>query len=203
MRREDDLDVRLMRELASPQSFRWDVRESYSSIARRLGVDEETVRRRLKLAERSGVLQGFQLIPNPHLFKMESAAVELEVERTERKSIALSQIKLVEGVILVVDFHGERLRTVFYYDNERSLARKLQLLSSICGDRGERHWTERFPPCNIRMRETDWRILESMRKEARRSLSEVAERIGVSTRTVKRRLTAMTQGNAFYLSRVQ
>src|SRR5579871_786867 len=96
MRREDDLDVRLMREFASPGSFRWDVRVSYSSIARRLGVDEETVRRRLKLAQESGVVRGFQLIPNPHLFKMESAVVELEVGSSHRKPVAISQIKLVD-----------------------------------------------------------------------------------------------------------
>lgn len=188
-----------MRELASPGSFRWDVRVSYSSIARTLGVDEETVRRRLKLAEKSGVVGGFQLIPNPHLFKMESAVVELKVGSSHGKSVALSQIKLVEGVILVVNFHGERLRVVLYYENERSLARRLQLISSICGDQGQQHWRERFPPCNLRMRDTDWRILEAMRKEARNSLSDVAKQIGVSTRTVKRRLTAMTQANAFYL----
>jgi DNA-binding Lrp family transcriptional regulator len=48
MHRLDDLDVRIMKELGNPNSFQWNVRESYSNIAKRIDVDEETVRRRLK-----------------------------------------------------------------------------------------------------------------------------------------------------------
>jgi len=199
MRREDDLDVRLMKEFASPGSFQWNVSESYSSIARKLGVDDETVRRRLKLAKENGILQGFHLIPNPHLLNMESAALELEVGAGRKKSLVISQIELIEGVTLIVDFHGERLRTVIYYENDRSLSRKIQLIYSICGGSSERHWTERFPPCDLRTSLTDWSILKVMRKDARQNLSKVAKQIGVSTRTVKRRLTVMTQNNAFYL----
>lgn len=56
MYRADDLDVRIFKDLGNPDSLQWNVRETYSSIAGRLEVDEETVRRRLKRAEHFGSL---------------------------------------------------------------------------------------------------------------------------------------------------
>jgi len=199
LRHEDDLDVKLMRELASPGSFRWDVRESYSTIAKKLGVDEETVRKRLKRAQLAGVLEGFHLIPNPHLFRMESSAIELEIDDEARKPGVVSQIALLEGVVLIVDFHGRQLRAVVYHESEQALARKIQLVSSMCASRSEIHWTEGFPPCKVRMKETDWLILRSLRKEAKKRLVDVAAEVQISTRTVKRRFEDMIEGNAFYL----
>jgi DNA-binding Lrp family transcriptional regulator len=61
----DDLQVRILRELTSPASFRWNVRESYASIGKKLGVDAETVRKRVKRARERGFLQSWRLIPNP------------------------------------------------------------------------------------------------------------------------------------------
>ncbi len=47
----DDLDMRIIRELGGSRPTQWNVRESYSNIARKLGVDEETVRMRVNRAE--------------------------------------------------------------------------------------------------------------------------------------------------------
>ena len=199
MRREDDLDVKLMRELVSPGSFRWDVRESYSTIAKKLGVDEETVRKRLKRAQLAGVLEGFHLIPNPHLFNMDSSAIELEVDDEANKPEVISQIALLEGVVLIVDFHGSRVRVVIYCESDQGLARKVQLISKMCASQGEVHWTESFPSCRVKMKRTDWLILRSLRREAKKLLVDVADEVHISTRTVRRRFEGMIEGNAFYL----
>jgi len=198
LRPPDDLDIRLMREFASPASYRWDVTESLSSMARKLGVDEETVRRRLKRAQLNGLLGGFHLIPNPHLLGCDAAEVDLEVAR-EDKDDAISQLKLVDGVLLVVDFHGKALRVMIYYQTEEESARKIRLVSAICRSVNEVHWKDPFPPCGLEMRDTDWRILKSLRRDARKSLPQVAKEVGVSVRTVRRRLALMTEANAFFL----
>jgi DNA-binding Lrp family transcriptional regulator len=198
LRPPDELDIRLMREFASPASYRWDVTESLSSMARKLGVDEETVRRRLKRAQLNGLLGGFHLIPNPHLLGCDAAEVDLEVAR-EDKDDAISQLKLVDGVLLVVDFHGKALRVMIYYQTEEESARKIRLVSAICRSETEVHWKDPFPPCGLEMRETDWRILKSLRRDARKSLPQVAKEVGVSVRTVRRRLALMTEANAFFL----
>ncbi len=43
MRPTDDLQIRIMRELVSPGSLRWDIRESYAAMARRGDAMKKTV----------------------------------------------------------------------------------------------------------------------------------------------------------------
>ena len=199
MRAPDELDIRLMRELVSPGSFRWDVREPYGEMARRLGIDEETLRKRMRRAEKAGILQGMHLIPNPHLIGHESAALELDVDDEDRKPSVLSQLRLLEGAVFIVNFLGKRMRPVFYYDGQGALTRKVELIKSICGSESGLLLKDRFPACNLKLSDTDWRIIKTFRKDARRSLPEVAKQVHVSTRTVKRRVAKMTDGNAFFL----
>lgn len=195
----DDLQVRILRELTSPASFRWDIRESYASIGKKLGVDAETVRKRVKRAREHGFLQSWRLIPNPDVLGQESAGIHFDVADESRKPELIEQVKLMDGVVLVVDFHGQALRLVFYSETERDLSRRIQLVASLCGARNLVRWTGGIPPSEAILTKTDWKIVKALRKEPRRNLAEVASEVGVSARTVKRRLARMTGARAFYM----
>jgi DNA-binding Lrp family transcriptional regulator len=188
-----------MKEVVSPSSFLWNVRESYASVAERAGVDEETVRRGLQRVQQFGILQGWQLVLNSHLIGHESASIVLETDDVERKPTAISQIKLIQGVVFIFDFHGNGLQVVVYYNGEKDLARKIQLIGSIFGSKEEpMHWKGGLPSCDLDLKKIDWQIIKAMQKDPRRRLAEIANEIKVSTRTVKRRLTVLTDGNAFF-----
>jgi DNA-binding Lrp family transcriptional regulator len=195
----DDLQIRIMKELASPRSFRWDIRESFASIAEKIGVDEETVRRRVKRARESGFLKGWKLFLNPHLIGLESTGMQLEVDDEERKADVISQVEQVEGVVILIDFHGKALRVILYFENERDREKRVQQVISIC--RGDRliRWQGGFPPSDLKMKRTDWEIAKAFRKDPRRSPSVVADEVGISTRTVKRRLTIMTESSSIFM----
>jgi DNA-binding Lrp family transcriptional regulator len=45
----------------------------------------------------------------------------------------------------------------------------------------------------------DWRIIQALRRDGRGKLSDVARSLRLSTRTVKRHLKHLVEGNAFYL----
>jgi DNA-binding Lrp family transcriptional regulator len=90
-----------MRELASPASFRWDIRESYASIGKKLGVDAETVRKKVKRAQELGFLERWRLIPNPDVLGRESSGIHLDVDDEERKPVVIQQVRLVDGVVLI------------------------------------------------------------------------------------------------------
>ncbi len=49
------------------------------------------------------------------------------------------------------------------------------------------------------MKMTDWKIIGSMLEDARKSLKGVSESVGVSTRTVERRLNEMIESGVVYL----
>jgi DNA-binding Lrp family transcriptional regulator len=195
-----DLDVRIFKELGSPSSPQWNVRETYSNIAKRIGVDEETVRRRLKRAERLGSLPGWKMMINPHIIGYEAACLDLEVGNEDGKDKAISEIGQVEGVIKILDFRGKGLQVTLYYPNDEALRKKVKLIGSVSGSLSEPTvWEVRFPMTGIRMTRTDWTIVEAMLEDARKSLEDVSKNVGVSARTVERRLTKMSEECVVYL----
>jgi DNA-binding Lrp family transcriptional regulator len=198
----DDLDIKIMRELASPASPQWNVRESYSNIARKLGVDEETVRLRIKRAKDRGFLPSWRMMVNPKLIGYEVAGLDLEVADEEKKIEVISKIKHIDGVTNIADFRGKGVVVTLYYNSEELLKEKVAMIESICGSPILALWKSRFPKPDVRMENIDWEIVEAMREDARRDLGEVASSLGVSLRTVQRRLAALREGRAVYLSGV-
>jgi len=195
----DDLDIRIIRALASPSSFQWDVRISYALVAAGLEVDAETVRNRLRHMNDVRFLRGWQLILNPGLLGREAAIVELRVGDSESKPEVISRLKLLEGVMLIDDFYGKELAVTTLYENAATLERQVRLFASLCGCRTPVSWRLGFPPCELTPTRTDWRIMQALRRDGRARLSDVARSLRLSTRTVKRRLIHLVEGNAFYL----
>ena len=199
MRRPDDLDNRIAKEIGNPQTLQWNVRESYASIARRIGVDEETVRKRIKRAEKVGSVVRWRVLVAPNLIGCVDAYVDLEVSGSKSKPDAISQLKHLDGVINVLDFEGKGLFILFDSEPGEPLDRKLKLISGICGAEGLTTWNRTVPPCDLDLSETDWKIIWAIRGEPRKNLSQVAREAGVSIRTVNRRLNLLTEHKAIFL----
>lgn len=198
----DDLDIRIIRSLASPHSFQWDVRISFAHVAEGLRVDEETVRNRLNRMHDAKFLRGWQLVLNPALLGREAAIVELKVGESENKAEVISRLGMLEGLMLIDDFYGKALAVTTLYDNAATLERQVRLFGALCRCPDPVSWKLEFPPCDLRPTRTDWRIIGALRKSGRARLSDVARELGLSTRTVKRRVLHLVEGNAFYLDPV-
>ena len=195
----DDLDIRLIKAMASPHSFQWDVRISYANLAKGLAIDEETVRNRLRRMNDVGFLEGWQLILNPILLGWEAAVVELRVGESVSKKEVISRLKLLERVMLVDDFYDRELAVHLLYEDESAMKKQVKLIASLCGCAAPVWWKLGFPPCTLIPTKTDWRIIQELRANARESLSDVARKLKLSTRTVKRHMSHLADGNAFYL----
>jgi DNA-binding Lrp family transcriptional regulator len=196
----DELDVRILKELGSPASPQWNVRESYASIGRKLGVDEETVRKRIKRATELGSFPPWLMKPNPRLIGRQAAVQHIDVEDEGCKAEALSKISALNGVITILDFQGRGLMVILYYDDEDSLNGLAGRIGSICGAQKWIMWKQAFPNPEIKMKKIDWEIIHTMADDARMDLQEVASKTGVTLRTVQRRLEEMTEERAIYLS---
>jgi DNA-binding Lrp family transcriptional regulator len=198
----DDLDMRIIREIggfsSSPQ---WNVRESYSNVARKLGVDEETVRMRVNRAKEHGFLPAWRMMVNPLLISCHAANLDLEVREEQSKAADIGKIKIVDGVNSIVDFRGKEILVGMYYEDDEFLAKKVQLIESICDSPKLAFWNSPFPRPDVQLSHLDWRIIDAMQEDAWKDLEGVAESLGVSARTVQRRLSAMKEGKAVYLSR--
>ena len=198
----DDLDIDIIKALASPSSFQWDPRISFANVAKRLAIDEDTVRNRLRRMHEVGFLQGWQLILNPSMLGREAAMVELEVSDPESKPKVIPRLRLLEGVTLIDDFYGSKLAVQTLYETAGTLTRQIQLIASLCGCSNPVWWRLGFPPCTLTPTTTDWQIIQALRQNARGRLSDVSRNLRISTRTVKRHLEHLIEGNAFYLDPV-
>ncbi len=200
MQHLDDLDMRIIRELGSPTSPRWNVRISYAELSRKVGVDEETVRLRVKRARERGAFPAWRLTVNPHLLERDAVSLEVEVDEEDRKAKVLSQLKLLDGVTKIVDYRGKGLQVTLYSEDGESLSRKIALIESMCGSTHSARWTSRFAQPSMRMTRTDWKIVNALMEDGGRDLAEVATSLGVSARTVQRRLVKMKEARAVFLS---
>ncbi len=119
-----------MKELSLTPS-QWNVKRSYSQVAKKLGIDEETARIRIQSLRESGFLLGWRLIPNAHLIGRESSILVLELEDIEAKDRAISQIGRIDGVVLIQSFYGKTLQVTVFSESEEELRKQMNAISSI------------------------------------------------------------------------
>jgi DNA-binding Lrp family transcriptional regulator/ferredoxin len=194
----DRLDAGILRELQNPAS-RWDIRKSFVRIAKRLMVDEETVRRRVTKMEALGVIQGWTITPNPHLLDRDSVGVYLELRPGINRHELAERLTGVEGVTSVHSFHGDSLLVFADYPTGSPHDARVAEIEGICGTRSTLVLDSKFPPFGLVMTLTDWMILRSLRRGARRKLGILAREAGVSAKTFNRRLERLIEGRAFFL----
>ncbi len=93
---------------------------------------------------------------------------------------------------------SKELQLVLYYENEKVFQEKLSLSTRSVVENPTlmEGW---FPTNRMKLKEIGWKIIKALRYDPRRNLSEVAQELRVSSRTVKRRLTLMIEANAFFM----
>ena len=195
----DDLDVRILREVNCPDSPQWNVRESFTAIGRRVGVDEETVRLRVLRLRDRGVLPALRIAINPRLLGLEEMGLDLEVPDGTAKTAVLSRLRSLPGVTQVADFQGPGALAVLWHDGADAVTWLRKQIDPVGVWALRASWRTPFPEPTIKMRSVDWRILASMRDDARKDLRTVASTARTTVRTVYRRLSAMTEGKAAFV----
>ena len=195
----DDLDVRILREVNCPDCPQWNVRESFTAIGRRVGVDEETVRLRVLRLRDRGVLPALRIAINPRLLDLEEMGLDLDVPDVAAKTAVLSRLRFLPGITQVADFQGPGVLAVLWHDGADTVAWFRKQIDPVGAWTLRGSWTTPFPDPTIKMRSVDWRILASMRDDARKDLRTVAAAARTTVRTVYRRLSAMTEGKAAFV----
>ena len=187
----DELDLKIFRALISerqiaPSSAQ--VTSSLRSIAARVGADDATVSYRYKRLQESGSLSDWQLLINPTFFGRRLLDVMLDVQPESAKPDMIRKLKLVGEVTGLLDFYGSALKLVVMYGSEEMRSRTIELISRITNAESmtQIRWT--LPQCKTeRLTEADAAIIRALSHDARRSLSQVAKHVGLSTRTARNR----------------
>lgn len=179
----DELDVKILRALisesrASPSSV--EVRLSLRAIAARIGADDMTVNYRYKRLQKSGAFSDWHLILNPSFLGRSVLDVVVDVQPESEKADMIRKLKLVDGVIMIMNFFGRALKILTMYCTNESRSRTVELISRITN--AGRITQSRMPLPLSRTKhltETDVKIIGSLSKDARKSSTLVAKELGL------------------------
>ncbi len=173
-----------------------DRRKSLRNIAEKLGVDKDTVRNRIAKLSAIGFLTGWVALANPNLFGVSQTVILFDVPATSSKEDLICKMKQIPSVVLIGNFHGSSMLVILYHESQQSLTNALQLISGISGTENLFRYENAFPECKIALSKTDWSIIKSLQNDPLRSHTLIARDLGVSGRTVKRRLDRLIEGKA-------
>jgi DNA-binding Lrp family transcriptional regulator len=175
-----------------------DPRRSFRAIARNLGIDELTVRNRLRKLHRMGFLKGWHLFVNPSLLGLNMVELLVDV-RSSSKEDLIEKLRLLPGIVAIIGHLGNSMYVVFAYQDEGSLEKEVTLIEQLAGGKSSQRLSARFPHCSVGLSQTDAEIVRALARDPRKMYSGVAKELGFSSRTVKRRLERMIEGKAVFV----
>ena len=197
----DGLDIRILRAMGLRPFRRTSNADAIrpANLARAVGTTVDTVKERIARLEAAGVLAGYEVIPNLRHLGVVGEAYLVRAPTDDTKEAVLAEASAVERILEVHDFLGGAVCVDFAYADDRERERVLARLHAITGARPLRFYGREQPDVPRPLTPLDWRILRAMRGDARRAPSEVAERIGVSAKTVKRRFERMADERSVFV----
>ena len=198
----DKLDVRIIREYmqGEPLLSMWPARQNPKPALRKLsdklGVAESTVRARYEKI--SGFLSGWSFQVNPSLFGEKMGVAFFGAPENIQKGKVLDELRLIDEILIIANFLGAMVACVFFFVDETSFKRKVNLISKISGTGEIISSVIPYVICNIALSRTDLEIIASLQADTRKSNRKVSEELGISSKTVKRRLTRMASQGAVW-----
>lgn len=176
-------------------------RPSPKEIARKLGLDEKTVRSRTKKMEREGFIQYYQAIPNPFLFGLPFAYLcYFQEPDLLAKQRALQKLRETDGLIDIGEFIGERFGVTVAASSEVDALKRIQRLARIIGIS---HFQilplQRFSAPEIKLDKLDWQLVRALRYGALRPTQEVASELGITYRMTDYRITKLLESKTLFV----
>jgi DNA-binding Lrp family transcriptional regulator len=204
----DRLDLRILRALireayplgsrASPQDGKV-LRKSFRSMAKELGVDQATMRRRMRKFQEQRILKGWYLGVNPGLRGRNVVHAWFRVRDESHKESLIERILLVPDVERVLNLLGQEIRVVLTFRKGSDPTTTLKRLGKLAGPNAILYKQDIVQTLLRQVDKTDLEIIGSLRQDPWKSYSVVAQELGVSVRTVKRRVTRLSEDGTIHM----
>ena len=200
--RQADIDIDILREMYHARAVTIagiDPRLNVTRVAQRLGVSRARVDARLKEWVRYGLLERFDVWPNPALLGRTGFSVDVRVSNRFQKDALFERIRLIEGAVGGIDLVGDWVAAQFVVLSPVDVQRTVSLVRSLEGV------AEVGSPIEWARVETrkaltplDLRIIHVLRRYPREPLSAIARHVGVSTRTITTRYGRLVEDLAVW-----
>ena len=198
----DELDVKILRALISERAIAPSnpkVKSSLRAISARLGADDMTVSYRYKKLQESGCLSVWSLLVNPAFFGYKVADVMIDAQPESAKPDMIRKLKLVHEITGIVNFYGKGIRLFMIYNGAESRSRTIELISRITNAERITQYRMPLPRSETKnLSETDVAIIRALSKDARKSAVPVAKELGLSSKTVRKRVDRLKTENTIF-----
>lgn len=195
----DRLDILILRELAQGGEL-WPARPgsipSYRQLARKVQASPGTVRNRVRRMIQSGFMHGVLFYPNPTLLGFLGGSYAIELPHPEEKPRILARVAAVDGVIFLENFRGALLGIGLTYADDRALEPTLRRIDRAAGTGPGMFTPVAHPPCPASLSRPDWQLAVRLMAGGLPSYSHAAGDLGVSLRTLKRRMKRLMASGA-------
>lgn len=174
-----------------------DRRVSPTDIGRKVGLDEKTVRMRVKKMEDDGFIKYYQVMPNLNLFGLGSVGYyRLEAINLMTKYNVIKMTHETPFVVETMDYLGQSFTVAIAGPTVRETQRVVDKLAAEFElHRREFHQTHLAEP-SLRLDNLDWQLIRELRYSARRSASDLARALAITPRMAGYRLTRLLDSGA-------
>jgi DNA-binding Lrp family transcriptional regulator len=188
----DAKDVRIFCEIAFKgldyDSFT-DRRVSPLAIGRKLGLDEKTVRVRVKKMEDEGFIKYYQAMPSLALFQIKNMnTYRFEALNIATKQRVIEYVQEIPFIVDAIDYLGEVVSASISGTSSEEidlvasrLANRFELYKWILGSRIIKE------PVSVADR-LDWQIIQELRYDALSGVKEISESLSITPRMVEYRI---------------
>jgi DNA-binding Lrp family transcriptional regulator len=188
----DAKDVRIFCEIAFKgldyDSFT-DRRVSPLAIGRKLGLDEKTVRVRVKKMEDDGFIKYYQAMPSLALFQLKNMnTYRLEALNIATKHRVIEHIQELPFIVEAIDYLGQVVSVSISGTSSEEidqvasgLVNRFELYKWILGSRIIKE------PVSVADR-LDWQIIQELRYDALSGVKELSESLSITQRMVEYRI---------------
>jgi DNA-binding Lrp family transcriptional regulator len=200
--RQADIDIDILREMYHARAVTIagvDPRLNASRVAQRLGVSRAKVDARLKEWTEYGLLQRFDVWPNPGLLGRVGFSVDVRLADRFQKDALFERIRLIEGAVGGIDLLGDWVAVQFVVPSETDIQRTVSLVRGLAGV-AEVGTTIEWARVETKheLSPLDLRIIRVLRRYPTEPLSVLARHVGVSTRTITTRYGRMVEDLAVW-----
>jgi DNA-binding Lrp family transcriptional regulator len=183
----DELDMKILNSLSR------NCRTSYSSVGNQIGLTAKSVKARVKKMQSSGVIDSFLVKVNPLVFNYSKFCLLIvRNNKADEKHIERS-LSLLGDIFDRVDGLGNI--SIFLLAIKKEAEEKLKLLVDLVGQDLIQNQTIAFPSVREQPTYTDFKIMRCLLANPRMEISDIAEKISISSKTVARRLEKMIENH--------
>lgn len=172
------------------------VGKSFRSMAKELRVDQGTVRSRMRRFHEQRILRGWYLGVSPAVTGHGVVHAWFEFEALHDKPELIDELLSMPSVERACDYLGPRASVVLFYRNERDLDVSLDRIAKLVRPAKLFHARGTFPVGHPALTESDLAIIGNLQEDPWKPYSVVAKEVGMSPKTVKRRVTMLAEAGA-------